>query len=99
MTLSPRRAVVASAVLLLGGSVLTTAPAFATTRDQQSPARTVLVLAQAGASDAAVRSAVALAGGSVVKANVDVGLYTVATSSASFGTTVGESAVVAGVAT
>src|SRR6478752_7333267 len=99
MKLSPRRAFAGAGALILGGSVLTTAPAFATTSDQQSPARTVLVLAQVGASDAAVHSAVASAGGSVVKVNGDVGLYTVSTSSASFGTTVRASGAVAGVAT
>jgi subtilisin family serine protease len=98
MKLSPRRAFAGAGALILGGSVLTTAPAFATTSDQQSPARTVLVLAQAGASDAAVRSAVASAGGSVVKVNGDVGLYTVSTSSASFGSTVRASGAVAGLA-
>src|SRR5690348_11932088 len=96
---SPRRALVGAGALILGGSVLTTAPAFAATSSQQSSARTVLVLGQAGASDAAVRSAVASAGGSVVKANADVGLYTVSTSSASFGATVSASRAVAGVAT
>jgi subtilisin family serine protease len=85
--------------LVLVGSVMSTAPAFATSSGQQTATHTVLVLGQAGASEASVRSAVTAAGGSVVRANTDVGLYTVSTSSASFGATVSANAAVAGVAT
>jgi subtilisin family serine protease len=79
--------------------VLTTAPAFAAATGQQSENRTVIVLAQAGASDAAVRTAVASAGGTVISANADVGMYTVSTTAADFTTAVRVSGSVAGVAT
>ncbi len=99
MRLTPRRALAGAGTFVLIGSIMSTAPAFAAGTAQQTTARTVLVLARDGAADAAVRSAVAAAGGSVLTTNADVGLYTVSTTSPTFGADVRGSAAVAGVAT
>jgi subtilisin family serine protease len=98
MRFSARRTLVGVGTVVLCGSALTTAPALAAPAAPQSAARTVLVLAEAGASDVAVRTAITKAGGTVTRTNKDVGMYTVQTSSASFTAVVRSSGSVAGVA-
>lgn len=104
MRFSARPTLVGIGTVVLVGSALMTAPALAAPTGQQptgqqSGTRTVLVLGQAGASDAAIRTAITRAGGTVTQTNKDVGMYTVQTSSASFTAAARSSGSVAGVAT
>jgi len=104
MRFSARPTLVGIGTVVLVGSALMTAPALAAPTGQQptgqqSGTRTVLVLGQVGASDAAIRTAITRAGGTVTQTNKDVGMYTVQTSSASFTAAARSSGLVAGVAT
>jgi len=62
--------------------------------DQDGPARSVLVLAENGAQDGAVRAAITRAGGTVTSVDSAIGLYSVTTTKTRFTADVRDSAAV-----
>ena len=81
--MTTQRRVLAAA---LGASPVLAGLAAATpaSADQDGPARSVLVLAENGAQDGAVRAAITRAGGTVTSVDSAIGLYSVTTTKTRF---------------
>ena len=91
--MTTQRRVLAAA---LGASTVLAGLAAATpaSADQDGPARSVLVLAENGAQDGAVRAAITRAGGTVTSVDSAIGLYSVTTTKTRFTADVRDSAAV-----